>query len=107
MEKQRIQFYTDPETKRRIESAAAKYNIPVSESCLHAVRLQLMQDAWAEDAETPAPVVPTKRTNDTLIADLQALRESILAERSGRPIDVDDYIEQTRAGRDHELMGLP
>jgi hypothetical protein len=33
MEKQRIQVYADPELKRRIELAAAKHNVPVTEYC--------------------------------------------------------------------------
>lgn len=44
MNKQRIQVYTDPATKRRIELAAAKVNLPVTEYCLRAIEQQLADD---------------------------------------------------------------
>jgi uncharacterized protein (DUF1778 family) len=41
MNKQRIQVYADPETKRRIELAAAKHETSVTEYCLAAIEQQL------------------------------------------------------------------
>jgi len=45
MDKKRIQVYAEPEMKRRIELAAAKYNIPVTEYCLSAIQQQRADDA--------------------------------------------------------------
>jgi uncharacterized protein (DUF1778 family) len=102
MDKQRIQVYADSETKRRIELAAAKRNISVTEYCLDAVRQQLADDDLLEAAQVEIAVTPQQK-DDTLIADLRALREAILADREGKLLDVDDFIEQTRKERDREL----
>ena len=102
MEKQRIQFYTDPETKRRIEVAAAKYNIPVSEYCLHAVRLQLEDDELQGEDQ-----MDTYTLDETYIDTLRALQEQIKQERGGELIDIDRFIEEMREERDREISGLP
>lgn len=102
MDKQRIQVYADPETKRRIELAAAKRNIPVTEYCLGAIRQQLADDDLLEVTQVEIAVSPQNK-DDTLIADLRALREAILADRGGKLLDVDNFIEQTREERDREL----
>jgi hypothetical protein len=104
MDKKRIQVYADPEMKRRIELAAAKYNVAVTEYCLNAIRQQLADDDLLEQAHVDIPVTP--RADDDLIADLRTLREAILADRGGELIDVDNFIEQMRAERDYELTGL-
>ncbi len=106
MEKQRIQVYADEEMKRRIELAAAKYNVPVTEYCLQAITQQLADDDLLEEEQIHIAIAPGKRKDDTLIADLRALREAILADRGGKPIEVDDFIEQMREERDYELTGL-
>jgi hypothetical protein len=106
MDKQRIQIYADPEMKRRITLAAAKYNVPVTEYCRQAITQQLADDEVLDEAQITIPVTPTKPTDDTLIADLRALREAILADRGGKLIDVDAIIEQMREERDYELSGV-
>lgn len=53
MNKQRIQVYADPETRRRIGLAAAKHQMPVTEYCFEAIRQQLATEAltFAEGKE--------------------------------------------------------
>ncbi len=103
MPKQRIQVYTDPETKRRVELAAAKHDVPVTEYCLEAIKQQLAEDDMLESEEVTIPI----QTNGAdLISELRALREAILADRGGEVIDVDQVLEQVRAERDDELFGM-
>jgi uncharacterized protein (DUF1778 family) len=104
MEKQRIQVYADPEIKRRVELAAAKHNMPVTEYCLNAIQQQLADDDLLEQAHIELPVTSTKK-DDALLSDLRALREEILAQRGGKPIEI-DILELVRDERDSELTGL-
>ena len=104
MGKRRIQVYADEETKRRVELAAAKHHMPVTQYCLAAILQQLADDDMLEEEQIEIAVTPAK--DDTLIADLNSLRAAILAERGGKLVDVDDIIEQVRAERDYELTGL-
>ena len=104
MEKQRIQVYADPEIKRRIELAAAKYDMPVTLYCLEAIQQQLADDDLLEQEQIEIPVTPGK-PDDTLLADLSALQKKILARRGGRPIET-DILEQVRGERDYELTDL-
>lgn len=104
MEKKRIQVYADPELKRRIELAATKHQVAVTEYCLHAITQQLADDELLEAEQITVPVKPPKEAD--LIADLRALREKILARRGGQPIEIDTILEQVRAERDYELIGL-
>ena len=103
MEKQRIQVYADPEMKRRIELAAAKYNVPVTEYCLNAIQQQLADDEVLEEEKIAIPVKPTP--SEDWLAGLDELHEKILARRGGRPIEI-DILEQVREERDYELTGL-
>jgi hypothetical protein len=105
MEKQRIQVYADPEMKRRIELAAAKYNVPVTEYCLNAIQQQLADDDVLEEAQVTIAVKPNQ-PDDTLIAELRALHQEILAYRGGEWIDVDAELAAMREERDDELTGL-
>ena len=50
------------ETKRRIELAAAKYDIPVTEYCLSAIQQQLADDDLLEEEHITVPVSPTRRS---------------------------------------------
>lgn len=103
MDKKRIQVYADEELKRRIELAAMKHNLAVTEYCLTAIQQQLADDSLLEEAEL---VIPVKQPKDTtLIADLRLLRERILARRGGQPITI-DILEQVRDERDYELIGV-
>jgi hypothetical protein len=104
MEKQRIQVYADPEMKRRIELAAAKYHVPVTEYCLNAIQQQLADDDLLEEARVTISVKPT--LDEDFIASLEALQAKIKARRGGQPIDLDRIMEEMRAERDDELMGL-
>jgi hypothetical protein len=104
MDKQRIQIYADPAMKRRIELAAAKYQVAVTEYCRQAITQQLADDDLLEEEEIAIPVTPTH--DETLIADLRALQERIKARRGGKPIDVDRMMEEMREERDYELSGV-
>ena len=103
MEKQRIQVYADPEMKRRIELAAAKYNVAVTEYCLSAIEQQLADDELLEAEQITIPVKPT--LHEDWLAGLDELHEKILARRGGRPLEI-DILEQVRAERDDELTDL-
>lgn len=105
MDKKRIQVYAGEELKRRIELAAARYQVPVTEYCLQAITQQLADDDLLEAEQIAIPVTTTKKT-DTLIEDLRALRVAILADRGGKLIDVNEMLEQMREERDYELSGV-
>lgn len=105
MNKQRIQVYTDPATKRRIELAAAKVNLPVTEYCLRAIEQQLADDGLLDAETVTIPVTPQSRDAADWLAEMRALHRAILAERGGEPIDVDAELEQMRAEREDELDG--
>jgi len=104
--KKRIQVYTDPETKRRIELAAAKHELAVTDYCLEAITQHLIEDDMLEKESIEIPIRPTKGAG--LLADLRKLREAILADRGGKPIDVDiaAFINRMRQERDEELTGM-
>jgi len=105
MDKKRIQVYANEEMKRRIELAAAKHNLAVTEYCLTAIQQQLADDDCLEEQQI---VVPLKATQDaTLITDLVALQARIKARRGGKPIDLERIMEDLRAERDYELTSLP
>jgi uncharacterized protein (DUF1778 family) len=103
MTKTRIQVYTDEETKRRIELAAARQDVPITEYCLEAIKQQLAEDDMLERETIEIPV--TSSREDDLIADLRALRERIRDRRGGELIPL-DIVEQVRQERDDELIGL-
>ena len=104
MNKMRIQVYTDQETKRRIELAAARQDIAITQYCLEAIRQQLAEDDMLERESIEIPIKPAKE--EGLIADLRALHEEIKTYRGGKLIDVDQELEQMREERDYELTGL-
>ena len=106
MIKKRIQVYADEETKRRIELAAAKQDIAVTEYCLAAIVQQLAEDDMLEREKIEISIKPTTGKDGNLLADLRALHEEIEAYRGGKLIDVDQELEQMREERDHELTGL-
>lgn len=103
MNKQRIQVYTDPETKRRIELAAAKANLPVTEYCLRAIEQQLADDGLLDAAAVTIPITPENQNAEAWLAEIRALHQAILAHRGGAWIDVDAELEQMRDERDREL----
>lgn len=103
MNKQRIQVYTDDETKRRIDVAAMIRQTSVTEYCLEAIRQQLAEDDLLEQAAVEVTFHPIGAFD--IGADLRALREGILARRGGREIEL-DILDQVRAERDDELLGL-
>lgn len=103
MVKKRIQVYTDPETKRRVELAAAKQDVAVTEYCLAAIMQLLDEDDMLEREKVEIAIKPTK--GEDLIADLRALREKIKVRRGGKLIDV-NIVRKVREERDHELTGL-
>lgn len=104
MNKKRIQVYADEETKRRIELAAARHDIAVTQYCLTAILQQLAEDDMLEREQIEIPIKPPKE--DNLIAKLQALHKKILSYRGGEPLDIDQNLEKMRKERDYELTGL-
>ena len=101
MIRKRIQVYADPETKRRIEAAAAKHDLPVTEYCLAAIEQKLAEDDILEQEQLHVPV---KSVNAARLYDnIQALRERILARRHGELIDVAAAVGQARDERDGEI----
>jgi len=90
--------------KRRIELAAARYNVAVTQYCFEAIRQQLAEDNILERDHIEIPVKPTQ--DEALITELRALQAKIKAERGGKLLDVDQALEQVRTERDHELIGL-
>jgi hypothetical protein len=104
MEKEAIQLYADPALKRRVEKAAAKYNIPVEEYLIEAIEQKLAEDAKQEDANAEDAAKP-KGLTPQLLAEMRELRERILAERGGKPIEI-DILEQVRNERDDELANM-
>ncbi len=102
--RKRIQVYTDPETKRRIDLAAAKYDASVTDYCFTAIRERLAEDDVMEHEQIEIAI---KRSHDTnLIADLRALREKIKVARDGRPLDLDSIFDELHEERDRELLGV-
>ena len=75
MAKTRIQVYADEETKRRIELAAAKKEIAITQYCLEAIRQQLAEDDMLDREKIEIPIKPTR--DKDLIADLRALHKEI------------------------------
>ncbi|MBC7238511.1 MAG: hypothetical protein H5T71_00205 [Chloroflexi bacterium] len=104
--KKRIQVYTDPETKRRIELAAAKHELAVTDYCLQAIKQYLVEDDVLERESIEIPIRPTRGVD--FLTELRKLREAILADRGGKPIDVDiaAFIDQMRQERNEELTGV-
>ena len=104
MTKKRIQVYADEEMKRRIELAAARSKVAVTQYCFEAIRQQLAEDDLLEQERIEIPVKPTQ--DKALVADLRALQAKIKTERGGKLLDVDQALQETRAERDYELTGL-
>jgi len=104
MTRQRIQVYADGDMKRRIELAAAKYNVPVTEYCLAAIRQQLVDDDVFEQNNVQISVKPT--ISNELVDALRNLQMQILARRDGNMFDVDDTLAQIREERTDELYSL-
>jgi hypothetical protein len=104
MAKTRIQVYADEETKRRVELAAARQDIAVTQYCLEAIRQQLAEDDMLELETIEIPAVPDG--GEDLIPNLRALHQEIKAYRGSKLVDVDQELEQMREERDHELTGL-
>jgi hypothetical protein len=109
MRRPRIQVYTDAETKRRIELAAAKQQTSVTEYCLAAIAQQLADDDLLEEAAVAISIKPpagNAQITSGLLAQLRQLREAIQADRGGEALDLDTLLEALRDERDHELVGM-
>ena len=100
----RIQVYADDEIKRRIELAAAKYDMPVTEYCMQAIYQQLVDDDLLEREQIEIFVDPFQRRNQ--IERLRQLHHNILASRKGEFVEIDKILEAVRDEREDELIGL-
>lgn len=104
MNRQRIQVYADYDTKRRVELAAAMYDIPVTEYCLSAIERQLIDDDLVERSQVQISIRPG--IQNALVENLHTLQNKILARRGGKLLDIDGALQLAREERDHELLGL-
>jgi len=102
--RERIQVYADKDIKRRIELAAARWDVPITQYCLEAIKQQLAEEDILE-AETVQIQITTDKGRQ-LVDDLRALQERIKTRRGGELIDVDRALEETRQEREHELTSL-
>ncbi len=100
----RIQVYADEELKRRIELAAIRREVAVTQYCLEAIKQQLAEDDMLDIEQIEIPIVQ-KRQGNHLTRDLRRLREQVLASRGGRPIEL-DIMMLVREERDDELLGV-
>ena len=100
-----IEVYPDSETKRRIEVAAAKHDVPVTDYILEAIKQQLIEDEMLEQEQITIPVKPVKTI--PLIAELRELQEEIKAQLGGKVLDIDKALDEVRALRSDELFTLP
>jgi hypothetical protein len=100
----RIQVYANPELKRRIELAAMRRRVAVTQYCREAVEQQLAEDDILDREQIEIPIVEKKPGSHTT-RDLRRLREEVLASRGGRPIDL-DIMMLVREERDDELLGV-
>ena len=96
MPKQRLQVYADNDVKRRIELAAAKQDMPVTEYCLNAILQQLADDEILEEEQITIAVKP--QTDDALVSDLRRLQAQILERRAGYVIDIDRVLDLVHDG---------
>ena len=103
MNKTRIQVYADPRLKRRVELAAAKRDVPVTEYCLEAIIQRLAEDEVLEAEQIVIDL--DDRSDGALLSELMALHERILADRNGVPVDTSDLLEEVRHEREAELVG--
>ncbi|WP_374686514.1 hypothetical protein [Promineifilum sp.] len=102
MEKTRIQVYAEPILKRRIELAAAKRDMPVTEYCLAAIVQRLAEDEVLEARQVVIDV--EREQTEALVPTLRALHDSILIRRHGTLIDTDTTLEKVRRERGDELL---
>lgn len=106
MLKTRIQLYTDPEMKRRIELAAAKYNLPVTQYCFEAVEQRLREDDVLDRKQISISVTQ-EHPHKKLIQDLRALHQEIAAYRQGQPsLDIEADLDQMHEERECDILGL-
>lgn len=104
MEKQRVHLYTDSETKRRIELAAHRHSLSLTDYCMRAIRRQLVDDGITQSSA--AQEEHTARVEDALLDEVRALHQEIRNHRHGAGIGVDEELNQLREERDHDLSGL-
>jgi hypothetical protein len=104
MPQERIQVYTDQETKRMIELAAIRRSVPVTKYCLQAIKQQLVEEGLFGRKRVEIQIHPDNQTD--LITNLRALQKKIMARRKGNSVEVDRVIEETHEERNEELVGL-
>lgn len=104
MIKKRIQVYADEEIKRRVELAAAKHRVAVTEYCLTAIEQRLAEDDVLERQQIQIAV--KQPDENDLLPELEALHGDVLRYRDGEPLDVDCHLIAVREERDDELLGL-
>jgi uncharacterized protein (DUF1778 family) len=101
--KKRIQVYADDRTKRQVELAASKQNMPVTQYCLHALLQQLAEDSLLEEERIEIPV---ESEQVGLVARIHRRRVQMQKALKGRPLSAVDTIESLRNERSHEASHL-
>jgi hypothetical protein len=76
MEKQLIPVYADPELMHRIELAAAKHNVPVTEYCLDAIEQKLADEGLLEEKISKFPSSPQSKTIHSLMRCVHCMKVS-------------------------------
>jgi hypothetical protein len=90
MEKELLAVQVDADLKRRVEEAAAKHKVPVDQYLVDAIEKQLAEDVVAEKQ---------KKLDANLLDEMRELREQILADREGSPIEIQVTWQLCRGGR--------
>lgn len=90
MEKELLAVQVDADLKRRVEEATAKHKVPVDQYLVDAIEKQLAEDVVAKKQ---------KKLDANLLDEMRELREQILADRGGSPIEIQVTWQLCRGGR--------
>jgi hypothetical protein len=104
MTKACIQVYANAETKRRVELAAVRQGMPVTEYCLAAIKQRLVEDNMLERKQVEGPVQSSEK--DNVIAELRILHQDILTYRNAELLDIDRDLTAVREAREEVLIDL-
>lgn len=99
-----IRVYANVETKHRVELAAIRQGLPVTEYCLAAIKQRLIEDNLLERKQGEGPVQSSKK--DNVIAELRTLHQDILTYRNAELLDIDHDLTAVREAREEVLIDL-
>lgn len=101
--KKRIQVYADGRTKRQVELAASRHNMPVTAYCLHALLQQLAEDHILEEEKIEIPV-ETRQVG--VVEKIDSGRRQMQKTMHGKPLGAVQMIDSLRKERSHETSYL-